>query len=416
MERIYSTGTIVAANRDDLLLKISENVGTIGWELLDERISTNGDIFIKSVGHDERYLPVYVRIYRHDAYDKGIKLSHGNYYNSDDGSFINQLTGGNDYSWDDTSKNTGFIICDVDTYNIFTISGNKDVMYLDLYRPSNNSNNSLMVFRIDNTLWDNKIATLQEEINPGNNVVAQLNSGESSYFKTNANYRLISPLGHVSKPKIFAKDTVNDTVTFDNIVYTMASGTKFGPLPFPWASVGVYNYVGDGIQFLNWNIVNRYTTGGSNNSISQSSVFGSVVPDDVYNSGETTLTPILFYESNGTIGYSSYLYHSSYGSYNDVVGINKKYSGAVSLSTVSGISDNNKEWEDYELNGMGVIITSGEQEDTTRRIISNTYNTLTFDPPLPMPVSGSETYTVCETFYRKTAFNALGSNVFLKDI
>jgi hypothetical protein len=412
MERIYSTGNIVAANRDDILHKIAGNIEVIGWELLDNRVSTNGDIIVKSVSNDENSLPVYVRIYSH--YTWFVKAAVCTYYDSSAG-FINIQTGLNNSYYMD--RNTGCVFCDISTYNNIILKGNKDVLCLNIHRPSNNSNYSLLVFKIDNTLWDNKVATLQEEIIPGNDVVAQLGSGESSYFKPNRNYRLISPLGHISKPKITGIDTINDKIIFDNIPYTMVSGTKCGPLPFPWASVGHYDYQSSGIQFLNWDVVNRYTTDWSNNSVSKSSVFGSVVPNDVYNNGETTLTPILFYESNGTIGYSSYLYYSSYGSYNDVVGINKKYSGAVSLSTVSGISDNNKEWEDHELYDMGIIITSGEQEYTTRRIISNTYNTLTFDPPLPMPVSGSETYTVCGNFYRKIPDMAkLGANVYLKEI
>jgi hypothetical protein len=412
MERVYSTEELVADNNKDVLYKTRDNVSTIGWGVVDDRIDSNNLLGLKSSEQEDDTLPCYIYFIL-TSRPTLLWLNPCIYFNDTNNNYYNRF--GYVYSWSYDDRLAGGIRCDASSYNNIVLKGNKCFFYIEIYRPSTNSSTCSMVFKIDNTIWDNKIATLQEEINPGNNVVAQLNSGESSYFKTNANYRLISPLGHVSKPKIFAKDTVNDTVTFDNIVYTMASGTKFGPLPFPWVSVGAYDRSNYDCQGLNWGVDNLYSTSTTNSYFTNNNVIKSTVEN--YKDGEYVLSPIMFSDSNGILGNSSYFYNCSYGSHNDIIGVNEISSGQVFSSTTTEIFDDDKAWLVDSLNGMGVIITSGEQEDTTRRIISNTYNTLTFDPPLPMPVSGSETYTVCETFYRKTpTMLKLGSDVYLREI
>jgi hypothetical protein len=415
MERVYSTEEIVADNNKDILYKTRDNVSTIGWEVVDDRIDSNNLLGLKSSEQGDDTLPCYIYFIL-TSRPTLLWLNPCIYFNDTNNNYYNRF--GYVYSWSYDDRLAGGIRCDASSYNNIVLKGNKCFFYIEIYRPSTNSSTCSMVFKIDNTLWDNKVATLQEEIIPGNDVVAQLGSGESSYFKPNRNYRLISPLGHISKPKITGIDTINDKIIFDNIPYTMVSGTKCGPLPFPWVSVGKYNYTGYGhadLQGINWSIGNLYSTGTTSSFFNNSSIIKSTVEN--YKEGEYVLSPIMISDSSGVLGNSSYFYNCSYGVHKDIIGVDEIVSGQVFSSTTIEIFDDNQGWFVDSLKDMGIIITSGEQEYTTRRIISNTYNTLTFDPPLPMPVSGSETYTVCGNFYRKIPDMAkLGANVYLKEI
>lgn len=412
MERVYSTGSITASNASDILVNIRDVAAPIlGWEVWDDRIATAQEtLVLKSTGYPQNNgrLPCYIGFTNlwdgyivADLYVYWDKVNHNGYnkINYPSGSYIFRMAS---------------VYCDQTTYNNINLKGNKDYIMLEVFRPSTSTTSAVHVFRIDNPIW-NYIGEWQSTTYAGNNVVVQLGENEASQFKAGAPYRIVSPEGYITKATANVVNRVSDTITFDTIPYTLVSGTLMGSCTYPWISYGeAPGVAGYTPCSLSWNFVSSYAIHnpgvgswipGGSDIVTAKAVSTQTNAIDVYNNSDIGLVPIMFLELGaGVWGYSSYLYYLNYGVAGDITGVNELLTGSVTTSTVTSITDTNQNFNADSLIGLGLIITSGEQDEVIRYITDNTDTTIYFDDPLSTTVSGGETYAVCEAFYKRIGY------------
>lgn len=397
MERVNTTGVLTASDGPDLLNKIRDNIADVGWTILDDRISEDNYIVIYSEGSDKNNdrLPCYVRCRQSTTYlifDVFIYWNHTTHVGY-------SFTGYSSPTY--TGTNSMGVSCDSTTYNTLEIKGNVDFLWFNLYRPSNTTRSVHYICRIDNPTWD-YIGEWQEATSPGSSITVQLRPGDPEKLKVGSEYRIISPEGHVDISTVMAKEVGYDQITLHSANYTLVSGTKIGSHPFPWISVGKANNTMN-TQYLSKIITNSYSTTVSVGVVTSftRAINGQTYSNDYYNHDEVTLQPLLFYDSYGSVGSSSYVQYCNLNPmvYGTIIGINQLDVGTTSTSSLDSLIDDNKSWVTDVFKDMAVILTTGEQQETLRFIESNTADTLNIAPDFSTTVSGGVAFTICEAFY-----------------
>jgi len=400
MERIYSTSGLTATNGKDILNVIANNISTLGWTVIDDQITASSYVVVYSEGHtkNNNRLPCYVRFKHGTTF---IQMQKFVYWDSSAHAGFGMVSINTP-----TSAPAGTDVgamCDQTTYNNLSLRGNKDFLQVTITRPSTNITYSSIILRIDNPMW-NYIAEWQSATAAGLDTVVQLKSGEAVQFKIGSSYRIVSPVGYITKANVVAKDLNANTITLNSTPYPLVSGTKIGSYPFPWISMGTPNNAV--LKYaLSYATVDHYssTTNAGTAITGAKGLVNQTYNNDMHNhGGEISLFPFLFYESAyGSFGTSSYLqyYNTSPINYGDVMGINNVDAGTVSSATSTQLTDSNKSWVVDVFAGHSVIITSGEQQEVLRYIVSNTADTLTVTPSYTPTISGGVTFTICEAFY-----------------
>lgn len=412
MERVYKVSESVSGNTG-ILNFIRDNIHNLGWSVIDDRISEDNYIVVYSEGHSKNNdrLPCYVKFRHHDSTRFNIDM--WQYWDSSLHSGKNCFN----YTNSDNSDNCG-VYCDASSTNGVRIVGNKDFIYFEVYRSSNYSTDATIVNRIDNPTWD-FIGTFQTSISSGTDKIIPLEPGQESNFKIGPEYRVCSPEGHIDKVRINAIDTTNHTITADQLIYTLSSGTKIGTCPFPWLSIGTMGDNEDAFGVRN-DADYEYSDGTSGHFRDidyNRGINGPTYINDWHYHNEYILTPFIYYDA-GSIGSCSYVQYGRLngGEIGDIIGINEIDVGSThSSSTDVQIVDNNKVWVPATLSGTSVIITSGLQDGETRYVTGNDSNSFTVDPPFGTTISGNVNYALCEAMYEYIS-SRVRSYLFIKAI
>lgn len=401
MERVYRAPSTTVSGGEGIVQYFKDNIETLGWTIYDDRVSEDDYIVVKSEGFESNNgrLPCY------------LKLHFGGYYNFimyvywDNSSHIGHVPLA--YSTTPDRNTTGGRFDAYPGVNTVYMKGNKDFIFFNNTKVSNGLSYVSFICRINMPFWGNYVLVeWQSETSPGVNVIVQLAEGQASQLKIGRDYRVISPYGYVDKPVVGEIDYNQDQITLNNLYYTLSSGTLMGYIPYPWLSYGAdvttYDAYFLGYDTTNW----YYTTPNSNwRGMSFSRADGSLGGSSVakYNGQEEYIAGIVFYDTSSDLfGGCSYLGWIHTGADHDVFGVNQIDVGSVSSGTLGQISDNNKNWINDVLKGKKVVITSGQQSDASYYITGNTSNTFMVDPDFSAVISGSETYSIVESVFKRS--------------
>ena len=374
---------------------ISTSLQTIGWELYDD-VSATEKVFT-STGENGNFTNGYIRIYSNLYYEG--------------------------YMWWNTTSHTG-------TGKAYIGSANHGRMYVS-------SNNSLIVYGDKNAIviWSatsNAIYTgmafgymsvmhegytTASGISMGSDVLVDL-ADSTNLLKSS--YAMIIGTETEGRDRVYISDIISDTqIKISSTPRSYAAGAKIGIYPCPFfVSTSDYNVDDSSESNIMYSYVCGYqsssTTDGTSTHIYRfdNSLFSinSYLDPDSY-SQRYVLQPYGWSEQNtpySPIGYLEHfkhapVYNTSATYYNQhlyCVNEGVLWMGAPSDTMTSGIVDAGQTWETNELVGKIIVITSGDGLGQTRKVMSNTSDTLKIGNLWDATPTPASTYELHDEVYR----------------
>ena len=357
MRKTYSTLA-------DLFTGVCSVLVSAGWTLHDD-ISSTSKVY-ESQGESGNYAPAYLRVYNSGSY---IEL----------------------YAWQywDASTHTGTLYAYYAPSrasagdNFFAV--NKDFI---LIASSNYTGGAGFIPNLFHTL----VTTTTDSISAGSSVTIPVVS--SSGFKVGNRYQILGQ-NYEGRERVTINSIPDSTsVVVASLATSYASGAYLGINPCPF---GLWGPSAEGFHIfrpLNW----YDSSGTTSNSSSQWLYFTPIIdisqnPDmfpDNY-ADEYVLFPGLFYSYStnrpGVWGYIKQYVLASYpggtspqqGTIFDIVGVSETApeSGQATSGGSTTLTDTNKSWSTNQWQNKWVVIVNGTGSGQSRKISSNTSDTLT---------------------------------------
>jgi hypothetical protein len=356
MKKTYSTLA-------EVFTDICTILTTVGWTLHDELSSTN-KVF-KSRGEKDVYAPAYLRVYNSGSY---VEFYAWQYWNL--------ITHSGILSGYTTPSRT--------TYGENFIAANKDFI---VCANATYSGGAAFIPNLFHTL----LTTTTDSISAGSSVTIPVVS--SSGFKVGNRYQILGQ-NYEGRERVTINSIPDSTsVVVASLATSYASGAYLGinPCPFGLWSPG-NNGMWHGFVPLSW-YDSSGTTTNSNwlffTPIIDSSQNADMWPDNY--ADEYILAPGLFYSQtsnrSGLWGYTKEYLLASYpggtspsqGTLFDIVGVssNSPESGQATSGGNTTLTDTSKSWTTNQWQNKWIIIVNGTGVGQSRKISSNTSDTIT---------------------------------------
>lgn len=357
MRKTYSTLA-------DLFTGVCSALVSAGWTLHDD-ISSTSKVY-KSQGESGNYAPAYLRVYNSGSY---IELYIWQYWNA--------------------STHTG-TLSGYATPSRLSAGDNFIAVSKDFIVGASSSYTGGAGFIP--TLFHTLLTTTTNSITSGSNVTIPVVS--SSGFKVGNRYQLLGQ-NYEGRERVTINSIPDSTsVVVASLVSSYASGAYLGINPCPF---GLWGAGAEGFHTfrpLNW----YDSSGTTSNSSSQWLYFTPVIdigqnrdmfPDNY--ADEYVLFPGLFYSystnRSGVWGYSKQYLLASYpggtnptqGTIFDIVGVSATApeSGQATSGGSTTLTDTSKSWTTNQWQNKWVVIVNGTGSGQSRKISSNTSDTLT---------------------------------------
>jgi len=370
---------------------ISESLQTIGWTLHDDISST--DKVFTSTGEDDNFVNAYVRIYvssyiRFDAYmwwNNSTHVGTGRAYSSTSYNYIRTTDGRSLIVYGDKDE---IVVWTAGTsYNYMTKSFGFVQPYITGY------------------------TTTTSGISSGSDIIVDV---DDSSVLNEGTYAMIIGTETEGRDRVYVKDINSNTqITLSSTPRSYVSGAKIGHYPCT-LYCGTSDY---GINVNNFCYVCGYQSSSITDGVNSCRYMtdSRLHLDDSYLDPESYLQKYVLqpfglqdYNSPYTIvGYLKYLkyapvsnyYASNYNQYLYCCG-NKHFSGVPTSTLSSGIIDIGHDWINNEFEDKIVVITSGPGLGQTRKVLSNTNDTLSIGDLWGTDPDSSSTYEIYDSVYR----------------
>ena len=377
----------------EALAFISDSLETIGWTLHDDISST--DKIFTSTGEEGNFVNAYVRLY----ISTYIRIEGYMWWN-------NSTHTGTGKAYAHTSYN--YLI--VENGESLVVYGDKNIIVL--WAASNSSSYSTKAFGYILPYIEGH--TTASGISSGSSITVDVDSTSNLMIDSDT---MIIGTETEGRDRVHISDIVSDTqIVLTSTPRSYASGAKIGYFPCPFF-VTSYQY---GVNDLYFQGVCGYATTGTSNVSSYGvcrytyagklfSTDSQIDPDDYVNKHILQSCGYKEYTTTqGMIGYldilkraptsdtsKTYYSHTLY-----CVNYGDPWSGVPTSTMSSGIVDIGHSWANDQFKDKIIAITSGPGLGETRKVLSNTSDTLTIgDLWVTSPTNGS-TYDLYDSVYR----------------
>ena len=386
------------ANKALMVAQIYSELEAAGWTLVDNQDGSNYRVY-SSNGESEKLMQQYIQI------DKGtssaIKFTPYGWWNS-------STHTGTCRGW---STNVLQVPCYESSTNNLWMLISKDICCMGIQYGS--SYYASFFGHITNRIWS-AVGTTTASAGAGSIAVLNL-TDISGQFIPGQVYQLMGCSGE-GRYQVTVSGTGANSVTVTPVPVNFASGAIIGTRPVLFGCFPCNGGASYGLLTANFH---DSGTAGSTDvlatypivNINENSYGLSNLGADYAASGALA-APIMFSvanaqnsENKGVFGYSDdrvlYAWPNSFSNA-DTLELGHYDSGTVSGSvSSSAMQDVSKSWGTNALSGMTVVITLGTGVGQTRRIASNTSDTITLTQDFATPpVSGNSTYSIASKVYR----------------
>lgn len=357
-------------NYNTTFLKIMDAIeNVVGWTLYDDVDSTH-KVFVSS-GENSEHLPVYL------SFDQGSTGTSSCLFEA--------------YQYWSTSTHTG--TCKAkngqriyfNTDNTYYIGGDKDKIHIVRWAGNTDLSSSYVVFGyfIDKKI-DDTMTTLTASASSG--TLVTITVADSSGFKEGQTYQIVGSNGEGRYSVVVNNVPSSTSLTLASLSAAFDSGAYIGFLPCPFA-------VNSGDSNINYHYSPSYrtNTGTTNDTdsgnrwIGTNTLYQGNTDPDAF-TGKYIIAPISIYDNDGgVVGYISNTdVGFAYGrTDNDLLGVTISGAapefGTCSSGTSTTIYDDSKSWTVDEFVGKAVCIANGTGVNQSRKVASNTSNSLTID-------------------------------------
>lgn len=367
-----------------------------GWELYDEVSAT--DKVYRSKGENNSYCYGYMEASLESTYYLQLRVFQ---------------------DWDNSSHvgiagacNTTSSRVIIYYYKPVLMYCNKD--YLAIWSSQDSMTDAcISVAGIMSEVFDTTLTIITSDVSSGSSVTIPVVS--SSGFLKGARYKIIG-INHEGREIVTISSVLDSTnLIVESLVTSYSGGSYIGKEPCPL--VNLCTISNSTLYFATG--YNSYSVNGTDNQTSFYSKYESsymlstsmLDPDPSYNL--YGLAPRQFYEYSGysCVGWFNNMFNSPVSpstctAYDDIYMNGDLYTrGAQPVLTVTSGTSNtitlaNVSWSTDELQNKIVIISVGNSAGHTRKIISNTSDTLTVGVDFDIAVNSDDIIMVCDEVYR----------------
>jgi hypothetical protein len=348
----------------------------------------------------------------------------------------------NPYLYWDTSTHTGsggsystvygYLNCNESSTNILWMMAAKDISVIAVNYSGTYS--TTLLGHIPNRSWP-EIATLSSEYTLSTTPTVCNVSGVQGTFVVGRSYQAVGyhdPTTWPGTAGVGRYPVIVTAVGSGTLTLTCASTITFPANSLVGARPSLFTSY-PGSSALTWGLLTcTFASSGTataSDGMAQWSampIYGDSVNASIYKDGAAArlmATPILWMlnpyslaaaNDAGYYGYSDshcvFIPNNNGASASDLFYYNQVASGTVTGTvTASTVQDSSQAWTVNAYSGQTLIVTAGQGTGQTRRIASNTSNTLTLTQDLvTLPLTGNSTYIIVESAYR--AFFISGTN------